>query len=400
MCVFSYIQMNIFGIILLLFFLFNQKRAGNLSLDDKIFNGILLSAILEQLMDIGQWALDGVSFPGSHILQQLSYSLGYAIAPMITCLWVMYCDLRVNMDERGFRKRTPLYLLPILLNIFLLLFNIHTPLVYSIDSLNVYHRGDLFFVYMMLMYIYGIISLFMVISKAMQRTSSMERTEYRYMAMFIVPPLIGGALQWRYYGVSLIWLSVVLSIILVYTNVLSRQILTDPLTGLNNRRKLDRYLGMKINSNEADASMFLIMMDADGFKGINDRYGHTSGDRALVAIAEILKSVCLHHDCFIARLGGDEFLILGHERNDFTPENIIRKIDQQISVYNATTQEPFKIALSAGCAHFDPVDTNTVDAMLNVADQRMYAVKNAKKEHTGKATKISGLLGDINPVYL
>ncbi|MCE5342443.1 MAG: GGDEF domain-containing protein [Eubacteriales bacterium] len=376
--------MNFFGILVLFFFWQNQRKSGSLSLDDHLFNGILIVTMVEQLMDAGQWALDGASFSGVYALQMLCYSLGYAIAPVITCLWVMYCDLRVNMDERGLKRRTPLYLVPIILNTLLLVANLFTPLVFRIDAAHIYHRDHFFMVYMVLMYVYGFISLLLVLRKASQRNASMERTEFRYMALFIIPPLIAGVLQWIYYGISLIWLSMVLSIILVYVNVLSRQILTDPLTGLNNRRKLDRYLGMQINSTENNQTLFLMILDADGIKKINHNLGHAAGDRALVAIANILKKLRMSRDCFLARLGGDEFLILGHDQNETNPEIITKRIEKQISEFNATTTEPFQLSLSIGWAYFHPQNRNTVDALLNAADQSMYQAKRAKQRHSPK----------------
>jgi diguanylate cyclase (GGDEF)-like protein len=379
----SYVTMNAFGIIILLFFLGNQLRAGRMTLDDKLFNGILITTIVEQAMDAGQWLLDGVFFPGSYYLQIFCYTLGHAIAPLIICLWAMYCDLRTRMDERGLKRRLPLYLLPIALHWMLLIANLFTPLVFRIDEAHVYHRDRFFFVYMVLMFAYGIVSVVMVTHKALHPSRSLERTEFRYMALFLIPPFLGGALQWLFYGLSLIWLCSVLSIIMVYTNVLSRQISLDSLTGLNNRRKLNRYLDLKINSAEADPSLFLMMMDADHFKYINDAHGHSVGDQALIAISDILKSLDLGKDCFLARLGGDEFVILSHEKNGVTPDSIKQQIQQRVDTYNAMTNQPFKISLSIGCAHFDPVQINTTDALLNAADQSMYQMK-AKRQKIPK----------------
>jgi diguanylate cyclase (GGDEF)-like protein len=373
------VEMDIFGIIVLFFFWHNQQRSGSLSLDDQLFNNILIFTIVEQLMDAGQWALDGAHFFGAYQLQMLCYSLGFAVAPVITCLWVMYCDIRVNMDEHGLKKRMPLYLLPILLNALLLFANLFIPLVFKIDEAHIYHRGRFFWVYMVLMYLYGVYSLSLVARKTCQPNPSAERVEFRYIASFIILPLIGGALQWAYYGLSIIWLCMTLSIIMVYTKVLSRQILTDPLTGLNNRRKLNQYLGMKINATETNQTLFLMIMDADDFKCINDRYGHTAGDRALVAIAEIIKAVCSHRGYFLARLGGDEFLVIGHDQEDMNPKKLSEQIEERMRDFNAVTSEPFQLSLSIGWAYFLPGEMKTADGLLNAADQSMYQVKHSKR---------------------
>lgn len=384
MQVITYVQINIFGIAILFFFWHNQQRSGILSLDDQLFNGILIAIMLEQLMDAGQWILDGTSFIGSYELQMLCYSLGYAIAPVITCLWVMYCDLRVNMDERGLKRRVPFYIIPILLNSLLLIANLFIPLVFRIDSAHVYHRDSFFLVYMILMYLYGFISLILVYRKACQPETSLERTEFRYMALFIIFPLIAGVLQWMYYGLSIIWFTMVLSTIMVYTNVLSRQISTDQLTGLNNRRKLYRYLEMKINDSDSNQTLFLLLLDADEFKAINDNFGHATGDRALVTIANILKSVCYNKDCFLARMGGDEFVIFGHNQKEVTPDILSKRIEEHIIDYNATNKEPYKVSLSIGVAVFNSQQINSADELLHAADLNMYQVKQTKKSKSPK----------------
>ncbi|HNW85858.1 MAG TPA: GGDEF domain-containing protein [Candidatus Limiplasma sp.] len=378
MSLLAYVEMDIFGVLILLFFWHNQRRFGSLSTDDRLFNGILLIAILEQLMDAGQWMLEGAFFFGSYALQVFCYTVGHAIAPMITCLWAMYCDLRTNMDERGLKRRLPLYLFPMGLHVLLLIANLFTPLVFRIDAEHTYHRDHFFLAYMVLMYLYGMVSMLWVARKALSPSISLDRTEYRYMALFIIPPFLGGALQWMFYGLSLIWICMVLSIVMVYTNVLSRQISTDPLTGLNNRRKLNRYIDMRINSSEADRSLFLMMLDADGFKGINDTLGHAAGDRALMAIAEILKNLCQCRDCFLSRLGGDEFVILGQDHTGNDPETLAQQIYAKVDQFNEQTREPFHLSLSIGWSYFDPQQVNSADALLNTADQRMYLVKTAK----------------------
>jgi len=375
----AYTELDIFGCMILILFLINQRRTGSFSLDDKLFNGILIAAIVEQVMDAGQWLLDGSSIPGSYVLQVVVYTIGYCVAPMITCLWAMFCDLRVHVDERGLRKRAVFYIVPITLNALLLIANLFTPLVFSIDSMNVYHREAWFLAYMVVMYFYGLWSMMLLLRKASHTESALEKRELRFMALFIIPPIIGGVLQWIFFGISVIWICTAYSLILIYINVLSRQISTDVLTGLNNRRKLNRYLDLIINSAEADESTFLMMIDADHFKGINDRFGHVVGDRALVAIADILKSVCSNRDCFLARLGGDEFIIIGRDQDKLEPDALTQEINACIDAYNLSSEEPFHLSLSIGVAHYEPKHVNTVDAMLLAADQAMYRVKAIKK---------------------
>ena len=211
-------EMAVFGLMILLLFWYNLRRSGSRSLDDRLFSGILIAAMLEQLMDAGQWLLEGVTYPGASILQMFFYTVGYGVAPFITCLWAMYCDLRAHMDERALKRRMPLYAVPVFINVLLLIANLFTPLVFRIDEANRYHRDQLFWVYMVVMYSYGLVSMIMVLRKAMRTESVAERREFRVMALFIIPPVIGGIFQWLFYGLSVVWMCATFSIVLMYIN--------------------------------------------------------------------------------------------------------------------------------------------------------------------------------------
>jgi diguanylate cyclase (GGDEF)-like protein len=148
--------------------------------------------------------------------------------------------------------------------------------------------------------------------------------------MFSVPPILGGIVQGLFYGTSLTWPSVIVSFVIVYIYVLNRQISTDALTGLNNRRMLKRYLDLETNYADKDSRLFLIMLDADNFKSINDTFGHAAGDRALTQIAEILKALCNQRDCFLSRLGGDEFTIVGKDRDGLMLNEMAEEIEARV----------------------------------------------------------------------
>ena len=121
------------------------------------------------------------------------------------------------------------------------------------------------------------------------------------------------------------------------------------------------------------------MMDVDGFKQINDTYGHFYGDGVLVNVSEILKLSCKNSDGFLARYGGDEFCIVLPANSEIDAEEIIARVEMNISEWNRTHTERKPIGLSIGYSVWsDQVDTSH-ETLIARADQRMYEVKNAKK---------------------
>jgi diguanylate cyclase (GGDEF)-like protein len=375
----SYAEIDFFGAVLLLVFYLNQRQSEVRSLEDRLFNAVLGVTMVMLVLDGALWMLHGVVYPHGHAILRVLTSLSFIINPTVTFFWLYYCDLRVFSDERGMRKRLALYSLPLVINTGTVLANLFTPLVFHIDGANLYHRDMFFFIYVSVFYLYLIGSSVMLIHKMSHCETASERREFRYLLLFSIPPFIGGILQTLFYGTSLSWPCTVISIAIVYINVLNRQISTDTLTGLNNRRMLKRYLDLRINAADETTSLYVIMLDADNFKNINDTYGHKAGDRALTQLADILKTLCKHRECFLARLGGDEFVIIGSNHHTCVMETLLSELDTEIRKFNESGMEPYRLAISTGTARYDVQTVNTTDLLLTAADQSMYAVKAAKR---------------------
>ncbi|MGB0662695.1 MAG: GGDEF domain-containing protein [Pontibacterium sp.] len=155
--------------------------------------------------------------------------------------------------------------------------------------------------------------------------------------------------------------------------------MTDSLTGLYNRNKLTQVLQEEINrKNRYGTEFALVMMDLDGFKQINDVYGHDAGDKALVTLAELIKNRLRPTDTAV-RLGGDEFMIvLSHvstSQADQFAQSIQGQINGHIVNYGDTT---FQLSTSVGVS----VDSraNDIETLLKQSDKAMYANKAARKE--------------------
>jgi diguanylate cyclase (GGDEF)-like protein len=153
---------------------------------------------------------------------------------------------------------------------------------------------------------------------------------------------------------------------------------TDYLTGLPNARSLFIELQRELSRAARDNSeVSVVVCDLDGFKQINDRFGHAKGNDVLRAVASGLRSVCRGGD-YVARLGGDEFvLIMPGLRPDMFAQHADRfpKVIQRAG-YNVCGES--LMSMSIGLAAF-PFDGHDADALLSEADRRMYEAKNRKK---------------------
>jgi len=154
----------------------------------------------------------------------------------------------------------------------------------------------------------------------------------------------------------------------------------DPLTELPNRTLLaDRLVQGIAQTRRTTSLMAICYLDLDGFKPVNDTWGHSAGDMVLIEIANRMRQIMRGGDT-VARLGGDEFvlLLLGFSSESECQE-AIRRLQRQIAMPLTSLPEPISISASVGVTLF-PHDDEDPDTLLRHADQAMYRAKQAGKD--------------------
>ncbi len=152
--------------------------------------------------------------------------------------------------------------------------------------------------------------------------------------------------------------------------------LRDPLTGLANRAALYAHVDVALTrTRESSTTLCLLMIDLDGFKAVNDRYGHEAGDRVLLEVARRLESVARSSD-FVARLGGDEFVIVAE--GIALPDGARSVAEDVIAAIRVAmpAAPDCPVGASVGIATSRAVVSET-EALLRRADTAMYAAKAA-----------------------
>lgn len=151
--------------------------------------------------------------------------------------------------------------------------------------------------------------------------------------------------------------------------------LADDLTGLRNRRGFFLLAEPQLHlARRLGRPVVLYFGDLDGFKRINDQFGHAVGDRALADIAAILRDTFRETDV-IARLGGDEFVVLALESASGDSAALLLRLEEHLEQYNRRGGQPFRLAISVGVAHSAPESTESLDELVRRADADMYRVK-------------------------
>ncbi len=159
---------------------------------------------------------------------------------------------------------------------------------------------------------------------------------------------------------------------------------TDYLTGLPNARSLFLHLDSELSrSRRNHAPLSVLVLDLDGFKQVNDRFGHLEGNKVLRAVAARLKTACREYD-YIARMGGDEFVVM---LPGVDPQDVAAKAGQFRQVVKDIARELFNggvLTASIGIAHF-PDNGTDAEQLLAEADRKMYKEKHAHRRDPASA---------------
>ena len=321
------------------------------------------------------WTLsDGVSTPVGITANWISNAVSFSLFAIACLIWFFYSETVQGSRLLTARYRVALVTLPTVLVVVLAFTSYWTHTMFYIDAQGVYRRGALYMIQPIVSYCYIIYTSLHAFIHLEKSKVCKRRPFIAPSPFFAVPALVGGAFQ-VLFSVPGLCVGITLSILLLYIIYQEQLISTDPLTGLNNRNRFETYMLSLFSNVDQAEDVYLLMMDADGFKQINDRYGHVEGDHALQVISATLKEVCSASGGFIARYGGDEFVVLQKAAAEQDIIDLCSAINDEL----ARAEVPYLLRMSIGYARVgDGVDT--WQDLLRAADAELYRVKAEKKK--------------------
>ncbi len=367
--------------IIILGCLIYQTNHSNFIKSQKIqFTTVLVSGILFALSDL-VWVFNNgflplSILPGNGIV--ISYVLNggnVMLSAVSSMTWLMFSEgVQGESYERPSRKKIFELLLPAAVLLILTVTTPYTGLLFKITEDGEYVRGVGYAIQVMLAYGYVLVAVDRSLSRAKQAANMQTRKRSLSMASFMIGPSAAMILQLFIQNMPLLFIGVVIGMMNVFVSLQGQQVLIDPLTGLNNRSLLDQKINGKIAQTKEKSKLWLLLIDADKFKEINDIYGHLEGDRALFMIAGAIKKNCERQD-YICRYGGDEFIILHEDSEDFKPAQLEEQINRELG----THETPYELRISLGGAFYTS-DMKDWKDLIKIADQNLYLVKRAKYE--------------------
>ena len=158
----------------------------------------------------------------------------------------------------------------------------------------------------------------------------------------------------------------------------------DGLTGLYNRRGFEKMANIYFqNAIETQTPMFVMGVDLDGMKEINDGYGHLEGDNALRVVAEALRAASFDNE-ICARMGGDEFSVACIGKTKRQVEEFRERFTGYLDRYNRTSGKPYQLYASLGIYCEVPTKNSTIEDAMNCSDKKMYKNKLMSKRKRGE----------------
>ena len=166
-------------------------------------------------------------------------------------------------------------------------------------------------------------------------------------------------------------------------NSLIRQLksisITDELTGLYNRRGFLMLARKQLElAARMNKTMWLLFMDVDNMKWINDNLGHNEGDNALRNTANILQQTFRESD-ILARIGGDEFAVIAFEESKTGADSMTSRISTDMANFNSKENRAYQLSVSIGAVSCDTSPDCDISMLLSMADKLMYEQKMTRK---------------------
>jgi len=363
---------NIFSASLLIIIAINENKQFNRHLpQERLFMALVYTNIALCFSAISYWYCQSQSGKFYVILNFLFISATFITIPVLVYNWFLYSLFSIFRDFPLIQKYKKYTKLIIVVVIAFLIINFFTLFLFYLDENNGFHRGSLFYHFMIACLLFFLFTNAMIV----YNRKKIRQGHLVPLLFFAVPTIISCVISVLAYGIEINWAGTTLAIFIIYLFIQKQRLGTDYLTNLYNRRELNEYLENHIRGRRSNERFGIIMIDINQFKSINDRWGHIVGDEVLVAHSKILKSSFRAGE-FIARYGGDEFIVVMKADSIDEVTAAVNRFIKSINQFNSMNNKPWELSVSIGYDIYDPAthDLN-VDELLNHVDKLMYKAK-------------------------
>ena len=375
--VWFYIEANIVCIIISCILLFRELKNVDKQLRNIEFIKTISIYIILYLFDILRGVVDAGIIKSSSFINNYIYFFIFVTFTYGSCQWFVYSEVSQGNTEIYKIKNRIKWMAPII--ILCLLFLIYTIVISIIDTGSV-KSHYIIFVHLLIIFtafVYELFSSIRSLNRARKNNETISCGFYLFMG---ISPIIFSSFivfQFIFPDIPIFCFLNTIFMLCFYFNGLDKIISIDSLTKLNNRNQLNKYFHQIKRENEY--SNYVLVIDIDNFKSINDKYGHLEGDNALVLVADTFRCVCgmYSYKIFISRYGGDEFVIIVQAPDKDKVEQIKKAINEKVSDNAIKSGKPYNLSVSIGISMIKEEHLR-LEQSLEMADKEMYLEKSEK----------------------
>lgn len=386
-----YASANIIGTIIFGVMLAHDRFSVDRQEKQLKYDQTLVAFMLYFISDTIWAAVDSELINKTQLSVSITNYVNFILMTGITYSWLKYVMAVEKLEKRNRLAVKHAIVFPFAVSaIILLVLFIAAPHVLLEDSLSVTPVFDGFMIVTPSIYIVAVI---MYALKEIKREDDpIERRKHFYIAFFPVMLVAGGLLQMIFMPtLPLFCYAGTIFMLIFHMKTTDDQISTDPLTKLNNRSQLIRYVAQESNMRIEGRATYVVMMDINDFKKINDNLGHAEGDMALVIFAKALVETIKNCNMpmFLGRFGGDEFVLIAHPIKKEEIDALIEEIRSNVRKECLKEEKPYIISAGIGYDELlNPPDT--FQKCMQRADSKLYLDKEYCKIN-GRSTVIKGM---------
>ena len=382
-----YTEANIVCILLFGLLLLNDYISMNKQVKQIVFGRALIAHILYFISDIFWAGVLSGTLPRTRFSVVTLNFTNFVLLSAIAYEWALFAALSVRLSFLSSKRRRFLFRLPFaVMAVSMLIAYLIAP-YYWVSA-----AGELNALYYPLMLAapltYVTFSCVQSLRQAGRAEDPAERKLFRMIGLYPLAVVFFGVVQLAFIQAPLFCFGCTVMMLFFYIRSMNDLISLDPLTKLSNRRQLLRCAAQERTHRRDGVKSFVVMADANDFKSINDSYGHSEGDRALVLIAEALKSCAkaMRYPSFLSRIGGDEFALIVHAEQAAEVERLLGEIRRSLAQAAAAEQTPYQLSVSVGFEEWTPERESFQDC-LRRADEKLYAEKRKRKQQEQNAAE-------------
>ena len=371
-----YVIANISCLLIFIIVLSKNISSVDRHMKTRAFDRVLIAQIVYFIID-AYWALNYFNiFSINESFDRINFGiiniLVFAGASIVSYYILIYISFSLGYKTFENKNKRIILLIPLLISIMICAILYFAGVGYEVKKDGTVDRVWLYMLFMSIPSSYCLYAFLKGLYEAFSKKNRVRRKEYFLIIIYPFALLASGLAQIIViisgHELPVLCFGMTISMIFIYTSSLGNLITKDYLTGLNNRNELNRHLE-NLFKEKLDSSLYLMMIDVNSFKLINDKFGHVEGDNALMKVSNAFKQAIYGTDAFIARYGGDEFIIIGHNNK----EEIEKRLLSSIEKYAQPESGKYIVSISIGVANYS--DGDTAIELIQKADAKLYKEK-------------------------